>query len=536
MQSPHLTSTSTFRSSYPLTICALAEHQHPGRVQGPTMMQHVGSACQGGKPGVGLGSVQHQPHLHQLSWLLEGLTDVDPPPVDVLLEQCLIPLLKLKVNEINGRLLKSLLSDWGLISELSKLRNFYFMASPTMQAWSASLLTSLLRGRTLEDYLEHELESMLQEAALSSHPDHEALPPLEYVSVVIDYKRVARAREKQVEATRKTAVAAGTSVTAPDQRQNHCVAELEGLQLRYQPSWLMTMMGGPRSMDSYCQVQVFLLQIQLAKLALDSTRQRCQKLFQLHSKSHAVISLVTMRGAAGGTNSSYSDGMDVLGVLYGGQEEASRQLPKASTARSGKKLDASDERLALQEMMNFVNNLHQAVLDRLLLNSWVQLERGLHLAKSLDEVVALHQSFVQAMDQQCGRGGGDSGSGTHRHVWAAITRVLDQTVRFCSAQKTAAEAAEALSMSYSIPQSGASGVLAGGLSQRSHAHLKDQITAAREIMSDAAAQFRQLLLYLLRILRAASIKGRSRAEFQLMLSRINHNGFYNKALEMNIAE
>jgi hypothetical protein len=38
-----------------------------------------------------------------------------------------------QVDEINGRLLKCLLSDWGLISELAKLRNFYFMASPTMQ-------------------------------------------------------------------------------------------------------------------------------------------------------------------------------------------------------------------------------------------------------------------------------------------------------------------------------------------------------------------------------------------------------------------
>jgi hypothetical protein len=93
---------------------------------------------------------------------------------------------------------------------------------------------------------------------LSSQPDHEVLPPLESVSVVIDYKRVARAREKQVEATKKTAAAAGTSESAlgrlSSQKQNHCVAELEGLQLRYQPSWLMTLIGGSRAMDSYCQV------------------------------------------------------------------------------------------------------------------------------------------------------------------------------------------------------------------------------------------------------------------------------------------
>ena len=38
-----------------------------------------------------------------------------------------------KVAEINQVLLRTLLSDWGLMAELTQLRNFYLLASPTMQ-------------------------------------------------------------------------------------------------------------------------------------------------------------------------------------------------------------------------------------------------------------------------------------------------------------------------------------------------------------------------------------------------------------------
>ena len=82
------------------------------------------------------------------------------------------------------------------------------------------------------------------------------------------------------------------------------------------------------------------------------------------------------------------------------------------------------------------------------------MNQGLASARSLDEVTALHRQFVIELDQQCGRGGeGRAGQtstgGTHKHMWAAITRVLDQAVRYCSAHKSAAEAARALSESAS---------------------------------------------------------------------------------------
>lgn len=134
----------------------------------------------------------------------------------------------------------------------------------------------------------------------------------------------------------------------------------------------------------------------------------------------------------------------------------------------------------------------------------------------------------------------------------AIT-LQDQVVRFCSAQKNAAEAAEALADSAAsrgdVQQAGsgaagsgapAAGVSAagvgaarrGGLATRSHLQLHEQLSSARKVMADAAAQFSQLLAYLLRILHAATLKARSRTEFEQLLTCINHNGFYDQLIKV----
>ena len=110
--------------------------------------------------------------MKQLAWLLDGSSGpFGPPPIDVLLEHCLMPLIKqrvgyrgdgwkdpitrlcyckiartrviafdpmlapssFQVGDINTQLLQCLLSDWGLMAELAQLRNFYLLASPTMK-------------------------------------------------------------------------------------------------------------------------------------------------------------------------------------------------------------------------------------------------------------------------------------------------------------------------------------------------------------------------------------------------------------------
>ena len=131
-------------------------------------------------------------------------------------------------------------------------------------------------------------------------------------------------------------------------------------------------------------------------------------------------------------------------------------------------------------------------------------------------MASAHHKFAGELDSQCGQGGG----GTQKHLWAAIVRILDQVVRFCSADKTSSEARRALEMSS----------LSRAQSQAQVRHLSEQAKAARSVMHDAAQQFKQLLIYLLRILHAATLKARSRHEFEELLHRINHNGHYNELL------
>ena len=175
------------------------------------------------------------------------------------------------------------------------------------------------------------------------------------------------------------------------------------------------------------QVQVFLLQIQLAKLALEGTRQRSWKLFQDQERNKQVVSRASLmlrgdrrdpvgdmtgrqRGSSGGgsigrtsaaaatvaadhsTSASAAPAAavtaspceGVLDILYGDANPQSAAAAAAGgvSVRSANALASllpllgpSAERAVQQEMVNFVNNLHQCILDRLLLNAWVELER-----------------------------------------------------------------------------------------------------------------------------------------------------------------
>ena len=64
------------------------------------------------------------------------------PITRLLLQDCAHPVIAFdpmlapspfQVGDINTQLLQCLLSDWGLMSELAQLRNFYLLASPTMK-------------------------------------------------------------------------------------------------------------------------------------------------------------------------------------------------------------------------------------------------------------------------------------------------------------------------------------------------------------------------------------------------------------------
>ena len=147
------------------------------------------------------------------------------------------------------------------------------------------------------------------------------------------------------------------------------------------------------------QVQVFLLQIQLAKTALEQTRQRSWKIFQAQARTKQVVSLAKMTAAQDAAparsralplpapaEDPKAAVAGVIDILYGleppslrpQQASAVGRAAAAAAAAAGALLSPAEERAVQQEMVNFVHNLHQSVIDRLLLNAWVELERVRH--------------------------------------------------------------------------------------------------------------------------------------------------------------
>lgn len=357
---------------------SVPQQRHNGQTGGQhSVTVNAGCGLAGTAP-----SAQQQAS-HQLGWLLEGCSSTggSPPPIELLLQNSLLPMLSSRIEDINQQLLACMLSDWGLMAELVQMRNFYLLASPAMQAWADWLLSSLLRGKMVEEYQEHELEAALQEAMASCVEGDAPLPPLDCMSVTIDRKRAARARDRQVEAARKTTASFSTApqpqssdggAHPSERKQNHCLAELDGLQLRCQPTFLMSMIGGAHAMDSYGHAMVFLLQIQLAKLALESARQRSWKLMQRHVRQQRSSSVDGKAPAFGVLDVMYNQPAATAGPGRAGSRPGTDGgLGGSSAVLLGRKAEEAMQ----QEMVNFVTNLHHFVLDRLLLNAWVQLER-----------------------------------------------------------------------------------------------------------------------------------------------------------------
>ncbi|KAJ9526435.1 hypothetical protein QJQ45_009919 [Haematococcus lacustris] len=513
----------------------------PLAARGAAAAVEQGRGVGGGGPGRG---------LDQLGWLLRGQwTEV--PPLQLLLEQCVMVPLHIQVEEVGHQLLGCLLSSWGLVAELTALRNLYLLASPhaqppplltspgagcEAQTWAERLIRALLQGRSLLEHHEYELEVSLQEAAAEAEAGQEdsRLPPATSLSVALDRERMQAVRAKAVEA-----VEAGGG-SRP--RGLVSVAELEGLAVVYQPSWLVSMIGGREAVSSYNNALTLQLQIRLARSAVESARLRSWRWWrhqaQLGSRLAAAASSSSSLLAPSpspspslsqpGTSSLRPAGLSasllqqhqqqVLGLGQAarprardgarGQAAAPGLLGEASGGAgvqlpgAAGQLEGRREELALQEMSHFVNNLHQFVVDRLLYTAWTQLEKDLDECRSLDQVVSHHTAFLALLDRQAGKGGAGGAAGTWKHLMSAIIKVLDQVVRFCSAhhmtvfQMRAAEAAQ---------------------------HIVD----GRRQMQAAIGEFRRLHRYLTAFLRNKTIKiGGAEAELEAFVMRINYNDYY----------
>ncbi|KAF5842046.1 Spc98 family-domain-containing protein [Dunaliella salina] len=457
-----------------------------------------------------------QAHM-QLGWLLEEPC-LDLPPLELTLEHCLLGILRQRVEDIGQSLLSCLLSDWGLLAELSALKNLFLMASPAAQTWADRTLSGMLfNGRPLEEHHEYELEVALQEVIAEAGQD-EDLPSVEAMSIMLDKERVVEMRSKAA-AAKANDPGSGSSQTHLA-RSAHCalhsVLELEGLQFRYEPSWLMSMIGGSDSISSYNNALVFLMQIRAARMALEDARVRSWKSWKYQAISSSPYSRASTPRSEPAATQPGTAGPLGLAHLPSLQRSplwaASIGRPSLGASSNGgvlagaANLNAKEEDLIMQEMSHFVSNLDQFVVDRLLCGAWMQLEQELDQARTLDDVVQHHRTFLATLNRQAGRGTHGDTAGAWKHLVFGINKVLDQVLLFCSALR-------ALS-SYQTRAGGSNTQLEGG------------VAGVHDSLRIASSEFRRLHRYLLKFLGNKTHKIGGEPDLENLIMRINFNFYY----------
>ncbi|KAL0024075.1 hypothetical protein WJX79_003630 [Trebouxia sp. C0005] len=192
---------------------------------------------------------------------LQGLQDVDLPPVDFLLDECLIQPIQEQVDMVGGVLLARLLGEWGLMHQLTILHNVFLLGCPLLMPFASALFGRLHKGQTLSSLSHFELEVMLQQSLADQPPprpgDH-ALPLPDTLSVELVHQNpsasMSRASSSVEEGARRT------------------VAELLPLRLHYRVPWPLSMIVDDATLVKYNQVLTFLLQVRWAKWSLERVR------------------------------------------------------------------------------------------------------------------------------------------------------------------------------------------------------------------------------------------------------------------------
>jgi len=91
----------------------------------------------------------------------------------------------LQVDMVGGVLLARLLGEWGLMHQLTILRNVFLLGCPLLMPFASALYGRLHKGQKLSSLSHFELEVMLQQS-LADQPPHRpgdhALPPPDTLS------------------------------------------------------------------------------------------------------------------------------------------------------------------------------------------------------------------------------------------------------------------------------------------------------------------------------------------------------------------
>ncbi|CAO2826132.1 unnamed protein product [Amaranthus hypochondriacus] len=255
----------------------------------------------------------------------------------VILQECLTVYIKKQVDIIGSHMLSKLLQDWRLMDELGVLRAIYLLGSGDLLQHFLIVIFNKLDKGESWDD-EFELNMILQESIRNSS-DAMLLAAPDSLVVSITKPHGLDGSDQQ-----------NTSV-APTSRKVHeysmGVNGLDVLNFTYKVSWPLELIANTEALRKYNQVMHFLLKVKRAKFVLDKVRRWIWKkkgVVTVNRKRHWLVE---------------------------------------------------------QKLLHFVDAFHQYVMDRVYHSAWREMCQGIAAARSLDEVIEVHEAYLLSIQRQC---------------------------------------------------------------------------------------------------------------------------------------
>ncbi|XP_016481512.1 uncharacterized protein LOC107802509 isoform X1 [Nicotiana tabacum] len=303
-----------------------------------------------------------------LNWIGRVEPRNTPLPT-VILQECLIFFIKKQADCIGRNILSKLLCEWRLLEELEVLRAIYLLGSgDLLQHLLTVVFNKLDKGESLDD--DFELNTTLQESIRYSADATLLSSP--------DSLIVSVTRNNATSDDDQHGMPVPTSTPRKSRGQNFGIDGLDTLMFTYKVPWPLELIANTEAIKKYNQVMRFLLKVRRAKFVLDKARRWMWK-------------------------------------------------DKSSTS-----INRKHHWLLEQKLLHFVDAFHQYVMDRVYHSAWGELCDGMAAARSLDEVIEIHEAYLLAIQRQC--------FAVPEKLWALIASrinsILGLALDFYSVQQT----------------------------------------------------------------------------------------------------
>ncbi|KAM7266457.1 hypothetical protein ACFE04_004354 [Oxalis oulophora] len=366
------------------------------------------------------------------SKVLSWLQSVEPRATlhVVLMQECLTVYIKKQVEWVGKLILAKLMNEWRLMDELAVLRAIYLLGSGDLLQHFLSVVFSKLGKRESCDD-DFELNTLLQESIRNSADGNLLSAP--------DTLVVSISKAHGFDGEDQTSSAPLPSTPRKNRVLSFGIDGLDSLKFTYRVSWPLELIANAEAIKKYNQVMGFLLKVKRAKYVLDKARMwmwKCKGTGTGNRKHHWLVE---------------------------------------------------------QKLLHFVDAFHQYVMDKVYHNAWLVLCEGMEKARSLDEVLEVHEAYLLSIQRQC--------FVVPDKLWALIATRINTILSL------------ALDF-YSIQQTLSSGVVVSSIKARCETEL-----------NRIDKQFDDCIAFLLRVL-SFKLNVGNFPHLADLVARINYNHFY----------